>query len=119
MAKKIKAVLPSLREKKRYLVFEILSPKRISSAAEASALVWDAARGFMGECGAAAAGIMVLHDHWNPAAQRGIIRVSHRAVDALKASLTLATGREGMPLIMQSISVSGMLHKAKECSLES
>ena len=110
---KIKPVLPSLREKKRYLVFEIISKERITDIGQVSKSIMSYALQFLGQLGAAKAGIIVLNNKWDAQLQRGIIKVSHKHVDALKAALVMATEVGSKEAIFRSIGVSGILNKAE------
>jgi len=109
---KLKPILPALREKKRYLVFEILSKSKIKSFTSVSKAIWQGMLSYNGTHGAAHAGILLLGEKYDPQSQRGIIRVSHRGVDALKAGLTTVQEIDATPAIVRSISVSGSLKKA-------
>ena len=108
--KRLKPVKPSLREKKRYLVFEVLSNTKVEAQTAAKTL-WNAVLGFVGELGAAKMGLIVLNDQYSK--QKGIVKVAHNMVDELKASLALITSIEGRPATVRSITVSGNLNKAK------
>ncbi len=112
MAKKIKPVMPSLREKKRYLVFEIISKKEIKSFSEVSSLIWQSSLSFLGEIETAKAGIWVLPDKWNPKKRKGIIKVNNKYVDNLKTALTLIKSFKRQQIIIKSVGVSGMINKA-------
>lgn len=112
MAGKLKPILPTLREKKRYLAFEIVSKAKIMEFSAVSGAIWSSALSFLGELGASKLGIWVLPDKYNPLTQKGIIRVSHRFVNELKASLALITKVEGQEVIFRSLTASGMLAKA-------
>ena len=111
---KLKPVLPSLREKKRYLVFEIISKEKISDAGAVSDAVYSSSLQFLGQFGTAKAGIMVLNNKWNPKFQRGIIKVSHKHVDAVKAALIFTKKIENKDVILRSVGVSGILNKAEK-----
>jgi len=112
LAKKIKPILPSLREKKRYLVFEIISKKNIKSFSEVSNLIWQSSLSFLGEIETAKAGIWVLPDKWNQKKQRGMIKVNNKYVDNLKTALTLVKNFKRQQVIIKSVGVSGMVNKA-------
>ena len=112
MATKIKPILPSLREKKRYLAFEIISKSKIKDFSAVSSAIWSSSLSFMGELGAAKAGIWVLPDKYNEKTQRGIIKVSNKYVNELKASLALIKEIDGNGAIVRSVILSGMLNKA-------
>jgi len=110
---KLKPVLPSLREKKRYLVFEVISKEKINDVNSVSNAIWHCSLQFLGQLGVAKAGLMVLDNKWNPQIQRGIIKVSNRHVDAVKAALTFADKIDNKDAIFRSIGVSGILKKAE------
>jgi ribonuclease P/MRP protein subunit POP5 len=110
--KKIKPILPSLREKKRYLAFEIMSKKKIKTFSDVSKAVWHSMLQYMGEKGAAKAGVWLLADKYKENVQKGLIRVSHKYVNDLKASLTMIDNISGEEVIVRSLGVSGILNKA-------
>ena len=115
MAKaKIKPLLPSLREKKRYLAYEVISRGRFNDALHVNKAIVEAAKEFLGNLGMARAGIITMGDQWNTDTQRGIIRVNNKHVDDLKASLVFAGNIEGKEAIVRSIGASGILKKAKQ-----
>ena len=110
---KLKPILPSLREKKRYLAFEVISKERIGELNAVSNAVYSASMQFMGYIEAAKAGVMMLSNKWNPSTQRGIIKVGHRHADAMKASLAFISRIENKEVICRSLGVSGILKKAE------
>ena len=111
---KLKPVLPSLREKKRYIVFEVISKEKISDINAVSNKIWQISLQFLGQFGVAKAGIIVLQNKWNEELQRGIIKVSHKHVDAVKAALVFADKIDGKDVIFRSLGVSGILNKAEK-----
>src|SRR3989344_3994994 len=114
MAKtKLKPVLPSLREKKRYLAFEVISKSRISSFDAVSNAIWQSCIQFMGQLGTAKAGIMPLENKWNSEMQRGIIKVGNKYVNHVKSAFVFASKIEGKDVIFRSLGVSGILNKAE------
>ena len=115
---KLKPVLPSLREKKRYLVFEVISKEKINNTEDISNAIWHASLQFLGKLGTAKAGIIVLNNKWDAEHQRGIIKVSHKHVDAVKAALTFADKINNTDVIFRSIGVSGILRKAENMFLK-
>ena len=111
---KLKPLLPSLREKKRYLAFEVISKDKINDFSQVSNAILHYSLQFLGVLGAAKAGIIPLANKWNPKLQRGIIKVSHKHVDAVKAALLFADKIDGEEVIFRSIGVSGILKKAED-----
>lgn len=112
MNRKLKPLLPSLREKKRYLAFRIISKGKISQFLPVLKAINSSIFSFLGELGAAKAGTIVLEDTYNPERQSGIIRVSHRHVDELRSALMTINKIEGKDSIVITAGVSGMLKKA-------
>lgn len=111
---KIKPVLPSLREKKRYLAFEVISKNKIHESERIMNTIEESVLKFLGCYGAAKAGTMVLNNKWNPEMQRGIIKVGHKHVDAVKAALLFANKADDSEIIVRSIWVSGIFNKAEK-----
>ena len=109
---KLKPILPSLREKKRYLVFEVISKEKISDADAVSSAILQSSLQFLGQRGTAKAGIVTLNNKWDAEKQRGIIKVSHKHVDDVKASLVFAKKIGSKDAIIRSLGVSGVLKKA-------
>jgi ribonuclease P/MRP protein subunit POP5 len=112
LEKRIKPILPTLREKARYLAFEVISDQKIDFRQIESQILYRS-REFLGTLGTAKAGIQIMKDNWNAEKQRGIIRVDHRWVHQLKASLLFANKIDGKNVIIKSIGLSGAINKVK------
>ena len=102
----MKPLLPSLREKKRYVVFESVADSFDKQKIEK--LIEEACLKFIGENGYSKAGIMILKDSWKR--NKGVIKVNTKYVDEVKMSLGLIKGK----IIVNAIGVSGTLKKAKQ-----
>jgi ribonuclease P/MRP protein subunit POP5 len=112
--KGLKPLLPSLKEKKRYLAFEIVSKSKIKAFSEVSKAIWSSTLSFSGTKGAAEMGIWVFPEQYNTSAQRGLIRVSHKSLDELRASLALIKTIEEQPVVVRSIGASGIMAKTQK-----
>ena len=110
---KLKPVLPSLREKKRYLVYEVVSDKKIKDFKNVNEAIICASLDFQGISGTARSGILNLENKWNSSLQRGILKTGHKSVDNVKASLNFIKEIEGNEAIVRSIGISGILKKAE------
>ena len=114
MAKtKLKPVLPSLKEKKRYLVFEVISKGSISDFNSVTKAIWHKSLSMLGQIQAAEAGIWMFPDCWDNSTNKGMIRVGHKYVDQIKASLAMINHVEDNEAIVRTIGVSGTMAKAK------
>ena len=106
---KLKPLLPSLREKKRYIAFEVQTDSPISFE-DAKKCIEQSMQKFLGDFGMAKAGVLFLKDWKN---NRGIMRVDAKYTDATKASLALVKELNNRKAIIQSIKVSGVLDKIR------
>ncbi|MBW3019324.1 hypothetical protein KY329_04025 [Candidatus Woesearchaeota archaeon] len=108
----IKPILPSLKEKKRYLVFEIISKSKIKAFSAVSKAIYASAFSFAGDFGVAEMGLQF--PKFDADKQKGILRVGADMVDELRASLALVEDIDGEPCIIDTIGVSGILNKAEK-----
>ena len=111
---KTKPLLPSLREKKRYLAYEVISSKKYNDAIEINKAILDAAKEFLGNLGLAKAGIIALNDQFNQTSQRGILRVNNKHLDNLKASFIFVNKINDNNVILRSVGASGILKKTQQ-----
>lgn len=109
----MKPLLPSLKEKKRYLVFEIISDKPLKYKEVEKSLKKELSK-VLGLFNSARAGLMFLPETWNKKKQKGIIRVAHKYVSHLKSGLMLIEEIKNQKVIIKSVKVSGILNKAKQ-----
>ena len=106
---KQKSILPSLREKKRYIVYEVLSEGKISFNPVKESLKENFER-FFGLVNLAGAGI-VIFDDWKK--QKGVIKVNNHYADFAKATFTRINKIGNEDVIVRSLKTSGILNKAK------
>jgi ribonuclease P/MRP protein subunit POP5 len=105
-----KTLNPSLREKKRYIVFEIISEKQFN-ADDAKYSIIGACKHFLGEFGSAKANIYFVKTEYKD--NKGIIRVANKMTNDVIAALVLVTDIKGTPVIFHTLGISGILKKAK------
>lgn len=103
-------LLPSLRQKKRYVVFEIISDKKFSSA-EVEKEVHQALLAFLGQLGVAKSAPMFLGEQFNKPKQRFLLKINRQYVDEAKAALTLIKKIKNNPVILKSLFVTGIIKK--------
>lgn len=106
---RVKAIKPSMREKKRYIAFEVLAEKPVSREQAMKEIKETMAR-FIGELGMAKAGVIFLPD-WDK--NKGVFRVGNKYTDQAKAALALVKQINNNNVIIRSVGVSGILKKSR------
>jgi ribonuclease P/MRP protein subunit POP5 len=109
---KIKPLMPCLREKKRYLVFEIIGNESFNNAKYINKAIYTGISEFLGKIESARAGAMVISNKYDLKRQRGLIRVNNKYVDLVKSSLLFVNKINGKKAIFKTLGVSGILKKA-------
>jgi ribonuclease P/MRP protein subunit POP5 len=102
---------PSLRQKKRYIVFEIVADKKFS-VVDVKEEVEKSMKEFFGQLGLSKASPLFLKEKFNQEKQKFVVKVNNKYVDELKAALTLSKSIKSTPVIVKSIITSGTLKKA-------
>ena len=104
---KIKPLLPSLKEKKRYLAYEIIAKHDIHNTGK---IILKEIQPFLGTILMAKSGVM---DIQQDTPNRGILKISHKYINEIKAALTMITTINQQDVIVRSLKVSGILNKVK------
>ena len=102
----------SLKQKKRYLVFEVVSDKKYS-VSEIEREVFQALLTFLGEFGVAQASPMFLKEKFNQSKQRFILKVNHKSTKLIQAALSLIKTIKNTKVIVKSLTTTGTIKKAK------
>lgn len=102
-------MLPSLKEKKRYIAFEVISNDKVDQE-ESYKAIKTKSKEFLGSLGLSKAGFLPLNIWKN---NKGIIKVAHKEVDNIKAALALTKNINSKEVIIRSLGISGVLNKAK------
>ena len=108
-AQKLKPLKPSLREKNRYLAYEVISKEKMSKN-QTEKLIYNGLLRLLGELSIAKAGLMFIKFNDN----KGIIKVNNKYVNHLKSALALIKQSN---LIIKSLGVSGILKKTQKYGL--
>ena len=107
---KLKPILPSLREKKRYVAFEITSKASITQF-QAKKAITEKMQEFIGTLGMANAGLQFLPDWEN---NKGIYRVNTKYVSHSKACLALMKTINSQKVIVKSLGTTGVINKVRK-----
>ena len=104
-----KILLHTLREKKRYVAYEVMSDKDINQQDIKEAILSTYEK-FFGRIALLQSNMKFLY----PKEKKGIIKVNHKFVDYIKGVFILINQISNQQVIVRSIGVSGILNKAKE-----
>jgi ribonuclease P/MRP protein subunit POP5 len=111
----MKPILPSLKEKKRYIVFEVISEKKLSKSLIEKAINEQVLK-FLGELGVAKSGFLILKDLYKK--NKGVVKTNVKYQDEVKMALSLIKKIGNEKAIVNVIGVSGILNKAKSKFME-
>lgn len=103
-------LLPSLKQKKRYIVFEIIGEK--FSIEEVKTAVEEALLLFLGQLGLAKTAPMFLKEKFKD--NKFIVKINHKFVDECKSALILIKKIKNKEVMVRSIITSGTLKKASK-----
>ena len=104
-------LMPSLRQKKRYIVFEILSEQKFT-AVEVEKVVMDTIKELIGTLGIANAAPMFLKERFQN--NKFILKVNHKYVNEAKAAVALVKSIKSEPLIIRSLLTTGTIKRAND-----
>lgn len=109
----MKRLLPSLRAKKRYLAFELISEGPVGRSDLVKEVMYSASS-LLGDATASECDIKVLgFEDW-----KGIIQCSHTKVKETRASLATLTRVSGKRAILHVLGTSGTVKRATEKFLQ-
>lgn len=111
---RLKSLLPSLKEKKRYLAFEVVSKNPVSFKDVKESII-SKYKEYFGIFGLAKANLKIL-DEWKN--KKGIIKVENKYVDETKSSMVLIKKINDQNVIVRCIGVSGIINKLKKRYME-
>ena len=101
-------LLPSLKPKKRYILFEIISDDKFQMNVVEN-VVMQAIKDFIGTLGIAKSAPMFVKEKFKE--NRFILKVGHKFTDEIKSALTLVKEIQNKKVIIKSVVTSGTLKK--------
>ena len=104
---RMKPLLPTLKEKKRYILYEVLSKDNLSCNPTRELVKH--INGVMGLFESAQAGVIPVR--YDLTKQTGLLRVNNKYVQKLKLALALKKNVNDQPVCIQTLRVSGLLNK--------
>tara|TARA_Y100000034_G_C6586286_1_gene254511 strand:- start:111 stop:440 length:330 start_codon:yes stop_codon:yes gene_type:complete len=102
-------LLPSLKQKKRYIIFEIIGLIKISFS-DLNDSINKSILNFVGELGKAKLSPLLIKEKFKD--KKFIIKVNHSYVDECKSAIILIKKIKNNPVVIKSIAISGTLKKA-------
>ena len=108
MQEKLKILQPTLREKSRYIKFQILSEERIAYS-DLEAAIWNTALEFYGETGASKLSLWLVKNLYNEEKQIGVIRCNNKSVEQTVAVLGLVSRLGDSRVVFKILKISGTI----------
>jgi len=113
--KKLKILEPTLREKNRYISFQVISEKGEEfTYSDLESAIWNVALDFLGEHGISKTSIWLLKDCWDQKKQIGILRCNHKSVQAVIATLGLIDRLGDNRVTFKILKISGTIKSIRE-----
>lgn len=109
MQKKLKSLLPSLKEKKRYLVFQLVAKNNIKNAHKEVTKQLNSLLGIFDSANAA-----IMPVSYNEKTNKGILKISNKSKDKVFGAMTFIKEINKVSLIVKPIYLTGILNKAKQ-----
>ena len=106
----------STREKKRYVVFRVISERPVEYGQVRDA-IWNSVLNWMGEDEVARAGMKIIRNLWNRKGQTGFVRCAPKYTDSVKIALGLVHQIGDCRVIIQCLRVSGTIKSGKSKAL--
>lgn len=106
-----KMLPPTLRERNRYLAFEIISERKFSKDDVIKA-IWNSSLNFLGELGTGKTSLRLID--WDEEKQHGIIKVNHKSVNEIRAAIALIKEINSTRIIPRVKGISGTIKKTRE-----
>ncbi|MDI3476023.1 MAG: ribonuclease protein subunit [Thermococcaceae archaeon] len=115
MREKPKYLPPTLRDKHRYIAFQVIGERPFKKD-EVKKAVWEASLSALGFLGSARAKPWFIK--FDEKTQAGIVRVDRKHVEELRFALTMLTEINGSRAIFRTLGVSGTIKRLKKKFLE-
>jgi len=110
--KRPKPLPSSLRGRRRYLAFHIISEEKILLQ-DLINTIWHSVLNFLGESGASEASLWIPKDIYEEKRQIGMIRCSHKNVEHVRAALALIQRIGDTRVVVKVLGVSGTMKAAR------
>ena len=107
-----KTLLPSLRERERYISFQVISEEPITYS-DLEAAILNTFLDFYGEYGFSKLSLWIIKNLYNPKKAIGVIRCNHKSVQQTIAGLGLVSRLGEARITIKVLKVSGTIRGLK------
>ncbi|MEM5836327.1 MAG: Rpp14/Pop5 family protein [Candidatus Aenigmatarchaeota archaeon] len=108
--KKPKTLLPSLRERERYIKFKVISERPISYP-DLESSIWNSFLDFYGELGVSGLSLWIIKNLWNEKEQIGVIKCNNKSVAKVIAALGLIPRLGDSRIVFKILKISGTIRR--------
>lgn len=109
---KLKILSPALRERERYIKFQVISQEPIFYS-DLEQGIWQTLLDFYGEYGISKTSMWLVKNLWDERSQIGVIRCNNKSVQQMIAGLGLITRLGNNRIIFKILKVSGTIKGLK------
>jgi ribonuclease P/MRP protein subunit POP5 len=109
---KLKFLLPTLREKDRYISFQVISEEPIVYE-DLEQAIWNTMLDFFGELGVSKTSVWLIKNLYDSEKQVGVIRCNNKSVQEIIADLGLISRLGDIRITFKILKVSGTIRGLK------
>ena len=113
MADRPNILSPTLRERNRYIAYQVVSESPINYS-DLTNTIWHSLLNFLGELGTAEANVWIVKNVYNEAKQMGLVKCKHIAVEQVRTALALIQRIGDVRVVVKVLGVSGTLKAARK-----
>ncbi len=106
--KRLKTLIPTLRERERYIAFQIISENPISYI-DLEKNLWDVMEEFLGEYGLSKTSLWLIKNLYDSKNQMGIVKCNHKSLTQVLACLGLISRLGESRVVFKILKISGTI----------
>jgi len=112
MREKLKILIPTLREKHRYVKFQVISEEKIVYT-DLEQAIWNTMLDFYGEVGVSQLSLWLIKNLWDEKNQIGVIKCNNKSVEKIIAGLGVISRLGDTRVVFKVLKVSGTIKGLK------
>jgi len=112
MKGKLKILLPTLREKERYIAFKVISEGPITYSDLESA-IWNVALDYLGEYGVSKTSLWIIKNLYDEYNQTSVVKCNNKSVQDVVATLGMISRLGDTRVILKILKISGTIKGLK------